>query len=102
MNKISIFLKLHKLKVLYCGCLVALLAVTIYPEIVLAVNLEDQLDRVNALTSDKVKKYGITGAAIISVIGAIFKGNIKLAGIAIIIAIMLAMFLNWVAGGMLV
>ena len=96
------YVREHKLGVLYGICLVFLLTIFLCPNVAQAVSLEDQLDRVNTLTTDKIKKYGISGAAILSVIGAIIKGNIKLAGIAIVIAVMLALFLSWVAGGMLV
>ena len=87
---------------LFCSVLAIIILGLLFPDVARAVNLEEQLDRVNTLTTDKIKRYGITGAAILSVIGAMFKGNIKLVGIVIVIAIALAMFLAWVSGGMIV
>jgi hypothetical protein len=100
-QKIVDFIVRHKNTLFYCGMAVIILGL-LFPEVARAVNLEDQLDRVNTLTTDKVKKYGITGAAILSVIGAMARGNIKLVGVVIVIAIMLALLLAWIAGGMVV
>jgi hypothetical protein len=100
-QKMVDFILRHKNTIFYCGLAVIILSI-MFPEVARAVNLEDQLDRVNTLTTDKIKKYGITGAAIISVIGAMVRGNIKLVGMIIVIAILLALLLAWIAGGMVV
>jgi hypothetical protein len=63
-------------------------------------SLEEQLDSINTLTNDKIKTYGITGATIAGGIWAIIKGNVKLAGIIVLIGIILGYYLQWIAGGM--
>ncbi len=77
-----------------------LLVVFLNPETVLAVNLEDQLDKVNAVATGKFKTIGLTAATIGGAIWAVVKGNLKLTGIIIAIGISMSLYLEWIAGGM--
>ena len=72
----------------------------LFPEDVFAASLEEQLDSANTLVTDKIKKYGIISASIAGGIWAIFKGNVKQAGIIVLIAVILSYYLGWVEGGM--
>ena len=96
----SVFCDKHKnelaLGVVVCGVLLVPLA----PEQACAVKLEEQLDAANTLITDKVKKYGVIGASIASGIWAIFKGNLKQAGVIVGIGIILSYYLKWVQDGM--
>ena len=80
--------------------LLAIVTCTLFVSDAFAATLEQQLDSINALTTDKIKKYGITGATIAGGIWAIIKGNVKLAGIIVLIGIILGYYLEWIAGGM--
>ena len=71
-----------------------------FSEYVFAATLEEQLDSANILVTDKIKKYGIISASIAGGIWAIFKGNVKQAGIIVLIAVILSYYLSWVEGGM--
>ncbi|KJV55281.1 hypothetical protein OCHUTO_0921, partial [Orientia chuto str. Dubai] len=57
------------------------------------------LDKVDSLSSGKLKTIGISSATILSSIWAIARGNIKLAGVMVAIGIVLGLFLNWLASG---
>ncbi len=100
-QKMVDFILRHKSTIFYCGLAVVVLSI-MFPEVARAVNLEDQLDRVNTLTTDRIKKYGVTGSVIFTVIAAIVRGNLKMVGIVVIIVIILALILAWVNGGMVV
>jgi hypothetical protein len=80
----------------------ALIATCIYPETALAVNLEDQLDKVGKIANGKFKTIGLTAATIGGAIWAVVKGNLKLAGIIIAIGVTLSLYLEWIAGGMVI
>lgn len=69
------------------------------PEIAAATSLEGQLAMANT-TVNKVKLWGISGSSIFVLIASIFKGSIKLAGIAVAIAVIGAIHLQWIEGGM--
>ena len=73
---------------------------SLFPEEAFAIKLEAQLDKMNALTTGKLKKYGLSGATIGGGIWALFKGNAKLAGIIIGIGVLLGYYLAWIQGGM--
>lgn len=98
--RFSVFCQQHKnelaLGVVVCGVLL----VTLTPEQACAVKLEEQLDAANTLITDKVKKYGVIGASIAGGIWAIFKGNLKQAGVIVGIGIILSYYLKWVQAGM--
>jgi hypothetical protein len=78
----------------------AIVTCTLFVSDVFAATLEQQLDSINSLTTNKIKTYGITGATIAGGIWAIIKGNVKLAGIIVLIGIILGYYLEWIAGGM--
>jgi hypothetical protein len=81
----------------------ALVVMCVYPEVVLAANnLEQQLDKVGAVANGKFKTIGLTAATIGGGIWSVVKGNLKLAGIIIAIGITLSLYLEWIAGGMVV
>ena len=69
------------------------------PEIAAATSLENQITAVNSAVSN-VKIGGVSGATILVLIGAIVKGSLKLAGIAVAIGIIGAFYLQWIDGGM--
>jgi hypothetical protein len=73
-----------------------------FPENVLAVKLEEQLDSINKLTTGKFKTYGISGATIAGGIWSLFKGNIKMTGVIVAIGVILGYYLSWVDGGMVI
>ncbi len=100
-QKIVDFIVRHKNTLFYCGMAVIILGL-MFPEVARAVSLEEQLDRVNTLTTGKVKTYGLTGAAILTGIGAVARGNIKLILTVIVILILVACVLLFIAGGMVV
>ena len=77
-----------------------LLLAILLPEFAYAVSLEDQLTKANTLVTSKLKIYGITGSAIAGAIWAIFKGNVKLAGIIVVISVIMSLFFKWVEDGM--
>lgn len=92
------FYKKHKNKIIISSIAVAVLAL---PEIAFADNtIESQLDKINTLTTGKLKTVGITGATIGGFLWSIFKGNAKLAGIIIVLGLAMSIYLNWVGGGM--
>jgi hypothetical protein len=81
--------------------LLLLLAFCLYPEISLAsATVEGQLDKVGALANGKIKTIGFSTAAILGGIGAMVKGNPKLAGIIVVIGVVLSLYFEWIAGGM--
>ena len=85
--------------------LAMLVAICMFPEISLAADLgvvsaEGQLDKVGTLANGKLKTVGITVATVCGGTGAMIKGNPKAALIIVVIGIVLALFLEWVAGGM--
>ena len=88
----------------YRYVLISLLGVITYmlfaSDALAANSLEEQLDSIKTLTNDKIKTYGITGATIAGGIWAIIKGNVKLAGMIVLIGIILGYYLQWIAGGM--
>jgi hypothetical protein len=79
-----------------------LIAACIYPDCALAANLEQQLDKVGAVANGKFKTIGLTAATIGGGIWSVVKGNLKLAGIIVAIGITLSLYLEWIAGGMVV
>jgi hypothetical protein len=80
--------------------LAALIAACIYPEITLAANLEQQLDKVGTVANGKFKTIGLTAATIGGAIWSVVKGNIKLTGIIIAIGISMSLYLEWIKDGM--
>jgi hypothetical protein len=81
----------------------ALIVACMYPDSALAVNnLEQQLDKVGAVANGKFKTIGLTSATIGGGIWSVVKGNLKLAGIIIVIGITLSLYLEWIAGGMVI
>jgi hypothetical protein len=80
----------------------ALIVACVYPEAVLAATLEQQLDKVGVVANGKFKTIGLTAATIGGGIWSVVKGNLKLAGIIIVIGITLSLYLEWIAGGMVV
>ena len=70
------------------------------PDIAFAVTIEDQLNKVGGLMSGKVKKIGLSSAAIIGCIVGVFTRSPKTAGIVILAAVMSAGLLQWIDGGM--
>ncbi|MDG1437087.1 MAG: hypothetical protein P8P83_04865 [Rickettsiaceae bacterium] len=70
------------------------------PELSLAANLEDQLNKVKTVANGQFKTIGITAATIGGAIWSIVKGNLKLTGIIIAIALALSLQLQWIEGGM--
>jgi len=94
----SLFLRYMPLLALF-----ALVAMCVYPEAALAAaNLEQQLDKVATVANGKFKTVGLTAATIGGGIWSVVKGNLKLAGIIIAIGITLSLYLEWIAGGMVV
>lgn len=69
------------------------------PEIAAATSLEGQITAVNGAVSN-LKIGGVSGATVLVLIGAIVKGSLKLAGIAVAIGIIGAFYLQWIDGGM--
>ena len=100
MLKVYFFYQNHKHKILGIFTFFSFLMIVMFPGQVLATKLEDQLDKVNSLMTDKIKKYGISGAVITGGIWSLFKGNIKLAGVIVMIGIILGFYLKWIEGGM--
>lgn len=78
--------------------------ICLFPEITLAAatatSLESQLDKVGGLATGKLKTIGISAATILSAIWSVVRGNIKLAGGIVAIGVILALYLEWIAGGM--
>ena len=80
--------------------------ICLFPEITLAnatatpTSLESQLDKVGGLANGKLKTIGISAATILSAIWSVVRGNIKLAGGIVAIGVILALYLEWIAGGM--
>lgn len=73
----------------------------LYPDIVLAdASLEQQLDKIGAVANGKFKTIGLTAATIAGAIWSVIQGNVKLTGIIIAIGICLSLYLEWIAGGM--
>lgn len=97
--QILLFGQKHKNIIISILSLYVLFAI-LFPEDVFAASLEEQLDSANTLVTDKIKKYGIISASIAGGIWAIFKGNVKQAGIIVLIAVILSYYLGWVEGGM--
>ena len=97
LNNTKAFYKKHQKKIIIGGILTSIIA---FPEIAQATKIEDQLDKINAITTGKVKTIGVTGASIIGFMWAIFKGNPKLAGIIVALGMGMAFYLNWIEGGM--
>lgn len=79
---------------------VLLIGVCIYPELSLAASLEAQLDKTNTLVAGKGKTIGITVSTVFATIIAMAKGNPKLAAVVVGIGVVMALFLEWVGGGM--
>lgn len=80
--------------------LAALIAACIYPEIALAGNLEQQLDKVGTVANGKFKTIGLTAATIGGAIWSVVKGNIKLTGVIIAIGVSMSLYLEWIKDGM--
>ncbi len=77
-----------------------LMVICMYPALSLAATIEDQLDRTNTLVTGKGKTIGVSVAAIFGTVVAMFKGNPKLAGMIVGIGVFMALFLEWIGGGM--
>ena len=84
------------------SAMIGLLLICLYPESVMAANLEQQLDRVGAVANGKFKTIGLTAATIGGSIWSVVKGNLKLTGIIIAIGICMSLYLEWIAGGMVI
>lgn len=80
--------------------LAALIAACIYPDIALAGNLEQQLDKVGTVANGKFKTIGLTAATIGGAIWSVVKGNIKLTGVIIAIGVSMSLYLEWIKDGM--
>lgn len=99
-NHLTFWLYEHRLSILIITVFCVAITTVLFPEQASANKIDDQLDAIDKIFTEKVKKYGISIATISGGIWALVKGNIKLMGVIIIIGVALAYFLKWVGGGM--
>jgi len=78
------------------------LIISLYPEISLAVSLDEQLTKVSGIANGTFKTVGLASATIGGGIWSVVKGNIKLTGIIIAIGVTLSLYLEWISSGMVI
>lgn len=99
-DQLTLWIYQHRYGILISTAACVVITAMLFPQQALAAKIDEQLDAINTIFTGKVKKYGISIATIVGGIWALFKGNIKLLGVIIIIGVGLAYFLKWVDGGM--
>ena len=99
-DQLTLWMYQHRYGILISTTICVVITTMLFPQQALATKIDDQLDAIDKIFTDKIKKYGISIATISGGIWALIKGNIKLLGVIVIIGVGLAYFLKWVNGGM--